>query len=82
MPHTAHLLGAVARSDSTDFFAKSRISSAMIGAAVDFFFMIDFTIVQKFLSFRQTTGNPGGLSDFLSTSATYVTHEAALWLRE
>ena len=47
MPHTAHLFGAGARSDSTDFLAKSMISGATIGSAVDFFFMVDLTIVQK-----------------------------------
>ncbi len=82
MPHTAHLLGAAARSDSTDFLAKSRISGAMIGSAVDFFFMIDFTIVQKSLGSGPTTENPGDLSDSLSTPDTNVTHEGALRLRE
>ena len=47
MPHTAHRLGAGARSGSTDFLAKFMISGATIGSAVDFFFMVDFTIVQK-----------------------------------
>ena len=47
VPHTPQRLAAGVRSDSTDFFAKSRISGAMIGSAVDFFFMVDFTIVQK-----------------------------------
>ena len=66
MPQTAHLLGgaAAARSDSTDFFAKSKISGAMIGSAVDFFFMVDFTIVQNALGFASISENPGDLSDF------------------
>ncbi len=81
MPQTAHLLGAGARSDSTDFFAKSRISGAMIGSAVDFFFMVAFTIVQKSLVSRTTTENPGDLSDFLSTPSLYVTHKRVPWLR-
>gem|GEM_PF-2920004 len=79
--HTAHLLGAGARSESTDFFAKSSISGATIGSAVDFFFMIDFTIVQKRSSYRRTAGNPGGLSDYLSTVPTNVTHKPVSRLR-
>jgi hypothetical protein len=39
----------------------------MIGSAVDFFFMVDFTIVQELLSSRSNAENPGGLSDCLST---------------
>ena len=73
MPQTAHRLGAAVRSDSTDFFAKSRISGAMIGSAVDFFFMVDFTIVQKSWGFREITENPGDLIDCLSTPPTHVT---------
>lgn len=53
MPHTAHRLGAGARSDSTDFLARSMISGATIGSAVDFFFMVDFTIVQKSWGFQE-----------------------------
>jgi hypothetical protein len=53
----------------------------MIGSAVDFFFMIAFTIVQKHSVFRAATGNPGDLGDFPSTPSTYLTHEGALRLR-
>ena len=53
MPHTAHRFGVGARSDSTALLAKSIISGATIGSAVDFFFMVDFTIVQKYWGFRR-----------------------------
>jgi hypothetical protein len=53
----------------------------MIGSAVDFFFMVDFTIVQELLSSRSNAENPGGLSDCLSTLPTYVTHKPVAGLR-
>jgi hypothetical protein len=51
-PHTAHRFGGAGRSDSTDFFAISRISGEMIGSVVGFFFILVFTIEQVVL-YRQ-----------------------------
>ncbi len=45
-PHTAHRLVAIGRSPSTDLFAISNISGEMIGSAMDFFFILVFTIEQ------------------------------------
>lgn len=45
-PHTAHLCEVDSLSDSTDFFAMSKISCEMIGSGIGFFFIIAFTIEQ------------------------------------
>jgi hypothetical protein len=45
-PHTAQAFGAEGRSASTDLRAISKISGEMIGSAVGFFFIVDFTIEQ------------------------------------
>lgn len=45
-PQTPHLSSAGDPSPSTDFLAISKISGAMIGSAVGFFFILAFTIEQ------------------------------------
>ena len=69
-PQTAHGFEGVGRSASTDFLAISKISGEMIGSAIGFFFIVDFTIEQ--ISGIQVKAYVPELSRYLSTSLPRV----------